>query len=81
MSRQVVKQCCGILALFLIAAFSGCRSVPITDRTQLMLTTSGYENSLGVEAYSEYKEKYPRSTNSEYNQALDRCGMVDKTVE
>ena len=76
MSREVIKHGCGVLAFLLIAAFSGCRSVPITDRTQLMLTTSGYENSLGVEAYSEYKEKYPRSTNSEYNQALDRCGKA-----
>lgn len=64
--------CFAALTLFV----SGCRSVPMTDRTQLMLTTSDYENSLGVESYSEYKTKYPRSTNSEYNQALDRCGKA-----
>ena len=55
-------------------ALTGCRSVPITDRTQLMLTTSGYENELGVTAYAEYKAKYRRSGNAEYNQALARCG-------
>jgi len=71
-SRLWMPLCCGALALFV----TGCRSVPITDRTQLMLTTSGYENNLGAESYSEYKTQYPRSTNTEYNQALERCGKA-----
>ena len=41
-----------------------------------MLTTSGYENELGVTAYAEYKAKYRRSGNAEYNQALVRCGKA-----
>ena len=57
-------------------ALVGCRSVPITDRTQLMLTTSAYENELGATAYAEYQAKYKRSNNSEYNQALARCGKA-----
>lgn len=65
-----------VLPLFLLVIITGCRSVPITDRTQLMLTTSGYENSLGVEAYAEYKAKYRQSGNAEYNQALIRCGKA-----
>ena len=65
-----------LLFVGMIFLLPGCRSVPITDRTQLMLTTSGYENNLGVEAYAEYKEKYRRSSNSEYNQALARCGKA-----
>ncbi len=66
------------LLLFLLCTLSlaGCRSVPVTDRTQLMLTTSGYENRLGAEAYAEYKAQYPRSTNAGYNQALERCGRA-----
>lgn len=68
--------CKSIPPLFLLFIAAACRSVPITDRTQLMLTTSGYENSLGVEGYAEYKEKYKTSTNAEYNQALDRCGKA-----
>ena len=64
------------LFIFLLLGIAGCRSVPITERTQLMLTTSGYENNLGVEAYAEYKAKYKRSANSEYNQALARCGKA-----
>ena len=71
-----MKWCGRILPLLLLAIITGCRSVPITDRTQLMLTTSGYENSLGVEAYAEYKAKYKRSTNAEYNVALARCGKA-----
>ena len=46
------------------------------DRTQLMLTSSSYENRLGEEAYAEYKAQYPRSTNAGYNQALERCGRA-----
>ena len=65
-----------ILPLFLLTIITGCRSVPITDRTQLMLTTSGYENTLGIEAYAEYKAKYRRLTNLEYNEALARCGKA-----
>ena len=60
----------------LLLTVIGCRAVPITDRTQLMLTTSGYENELGVTAYAEYKAKYRRSGNAEYNQALARCGRA-----
>ena len=71
-----MKWCGRILPLLLLGIITGCRSVPITDRTQLMLTTSGYENNLGVEAYAEYKAKYRRSNNSEYNAALARCGKA-----
>ncbi len=64
--------------LFLLCTLSlaGCRSVPVTDRTQLLLTSSDYENRLGAEAYAEYKAQYPRSTNAGYNQALERCGRA-----
>ena len=66
-----------VLLLFvpLILTFlCGCRTVPVTDRIQLLLTTSGYENQLGAEAYEEYKNEYSISNNKEYNQALNRCG-------
>ncbi len=73
-----------LFLLLTIATFFlvGCRSVPITDRTQLMLTTSSYENELGVTAYAEYKQKYKRSSNAEYNAALARCGKaIQKAAE
>ncbi len=65
-----------LLPVFLALAVTGCRSVPVTDRTQLMLTTSGYENELGVTAYDEYKQKFKRSSNSVYNAALARSGKA-----
>ena len=73
---MIVKWSPAILSLFLLTILPGCRSVPVSDRTQLMLTTSEYENGLGTEAYAEYKEKYKTSTNAEYNQALTRCGQA-----
>lgn len=70
------------LCTILIMCITGCRSVPITDRTQLMLTSSSYENRLGVTAYAEYKQKYKRSSNAEYNAALARCGKaIQKAAE
>ena len=59
---------------------AGCRSVPITDRTQFLLTSSEYENELGVSAYEEYKQQYPVSDNARYNQALNRCGNAIAAV-
>ena len=71
--------------LTLVVAFSACwlcscRSVPITGRSQFLLTTESYENELGVDAYEEYKQEYPVSKNKEYTQALDRCGNAIKSV-
>ncbi len=63
---------CGVL--------TGCRSVPITDRTQLLLTSSSYENELGAEAYTEYKQKFPRSKNARNNEALNRVGNSVRKV-
>lgn len=73
------------LFLFLLAAATmticwGCRSVPVTNRLQLMLTTESYENELGVSAYAEYKTQYKQSTNTTYNQALARCGKAISEV-
>ena len=56
--------------------FTGCRTVPMTGRKQLMLTSSEHENSLGVQAYTSYMSKYKASTNEEYNKALSRCGRA-----
>ncbi len=71
--------------LTFVIAFSACwlcscRSVPISGRSQFLLTTESYENELGVDAYEEYKKEYPVSKNREYTQALDRCGNAIKSV-
>ncbi len=65
-----------VLAIFA----TGCRSVPITGRSQLMLTGESYENQLGKEAYNEYLKQYPRSTNTVYTSALNRVGRAIQEV-
>ena len=64
----------------LLTTLAGCRTVPGSDRVQLLLTSSEEENKLGLEAYQEYKQKLKVSTNSTYNQALARVGTAIKNV-
>lgn len=59
---------------------AGCHTVPVTERTQLMLSTEASENAQGVSAYAEYKAKYKVSANAEYTAALKRCGEAIKKV-
>ncbi|MBQ7732197.1 MAG: M48 family metallopeptidase [Lentisphaeria bacterium] len=74
-------QSCLILSLIVLACgLCSCRSVPVTGRSQFLLTTESYENSLGAESYEEYKAEYPVSKNAEYNAALARCGNAIKAV-
>lgn len=72
----------GLVLLFLVltCGLCSCRSVPLTGRSQFLLTTESYENSLGAESYEEYKQEYPVSTNAEYTAALERCGNAIKAV-
>jgi predicted Zn-dependent protease len=70
-----------ILFLSVLACvLCSCRSVPVTGRSQFLLTTESYENSLGAESYEEYKAEYPKSNNAEYTAALERCGNAIKSV-
>ncbi len=74
-------QSCLILSLIVLACgLCSCRSVPVTGRSQFLLTTESYENSLGAESYEEYKAEYPVSKNAEYNAALARCGNAIQAV-
>lgn len=66
-----------VLPSFFLTA---CRSVPISDRTQLMLSSQSSENRLGADAYAEYKQKYRQSASTEYNHALARCGTAIRDV-
>jgi len=69
-----------VFLIVLTSSLCSCRSVPVTGRSQFLLTTESYENSLGAESYEEYKQEYPKSTNAEYTAALDRCGNAIKAV-
>ena len=75
-----MKTVCGFLGVMgtvvLLAGLTGCRSVPVTGRTQLLLTSESYENDLGEQGFSEYKQKLPRTANSEQIQAVNRVGTA-----
>ncbi len=43
-----------VAAVFAVVA-TGCRTVPITGRTQLMLSSDASEREMGATAYGEYK--------------------------
>ena len=82
-SANLTRRIRSVLVLFclaLVGALCSCRNVPVTGRSQFLLTTESYENSLGAESYEEYKQEYPKSTNAEYNAALERCGNAIKAV-
>lgn len=66
-------------AILLLAA-SGCRTVPITDRTQLMLSFEDTENEQGLAAYNEYIDKYKVTTNTAQQQLLQKVGNAIKDV-
>ena len=76
--KNIKFKYCFTISSVIIAAifFTGCRSVPITGRTQLMLSTTFEENNIGISVYNEYKAKYRCSSNAEYNHALSRCGRA-----
>ena len=76
--KNIMFQSC--LIVLLPVLFFGCRTVPVTERTQLMLSTESSENALGVSAYDEYRAKYRISSNAGYTAALQRCGNAIRKV-
>lgn len=70
-----------IISGYLVALFlCSCSTVPITERRQFMISSQSSENAQGAAAYSDYKKKVKRSTNTEYNEALARVGRNIKKV-
>ena len=69
-----------ILPTLAMLALCGCRTVPVSRRTQLMLSSQESENALGIEAFNEVKQKIPLSKNAAQNQSLARVGAALKTV-
>ena len=62
------------------SSFSILRTVPVTGRPQVILTSKSDENEIGAEAFEECKKNFKKSSNEEYNAALERCGNAIKTV-
>jgi predicted Zn-dependent protease len=64
----------------LATALAGCRTVPMTSRSQLMLSTASSENELGASAYTEYKEQTKPVDNADQQALLKRVGTAIKDV-
>lgn len=73
MNRIKNVNVCFMLSIALMA-LDGCRTVPVTGRSQFMFSSDANEQALGLQAFREYKAKYKRSSNATYNAALSRCG-------
>ncbi|MCH2202125.1 MAG: M48 family metallopeptidase [Fuerstiella sp.] len=54
--------------------FTGCSTVPVTGRRQLLTISEAEENRLGLSAYKEVLEKEPISKNDRYNELVQRVG-------
>lgn len=67
----------GLLSVLLCCS---CRTVPFSDRQQLLLTSDAEEQALGASAYSEYKKEFPVSTKRDYTEALNRVGRAIQKV-
>lgn len=77
--KVAMKVKVGLCAACLCLAF-GCRTVPMTNRTQLMLSPESSEQEEGLTAYTKYKDKYKVSTNATMNATLQRCGEAIRKV-
>ncbi len=71
-----------LTCLCLLIGFVGtaCRTVPVSSRKQLLLSSENYENELGATAFAEYKKEYPRSTNKTWTESLNRVGDAIRKV-
>lgn len=57
---------------------AGCRTVPITERTQLMLSSDSSERALGAEGYAQYLEKCKVTSVASQQALLQRVGNAIK---
>ena len=67
-------------SLLIALAAVGCRTVPMTGRTQLMLSSADSENELGASAYAEYKRQTPPTGNAAQQALLQRVGEAIKNA-
>ncbi|MGE3776544.1 MAG: M48 family metalloprotease [Pirellulaceae bacterium] len=67
----------GLLAVGLLggSGLIGCRTAPITGRQQLVFLPESQEVSLGATAFQEVTTKEPLSTNTHYQEIVNRVGQ------
>jgi predicted Zn-dependent protease len=64
-----------VLWLMLLVVWAGCRTAPVTQRSQLMLLPEDQEVTMGESAYQQIIAEQPQSTNEHYNQLVQRIGQ------
>lgn len=66
-----------ISLLFILIALimAACNTVPITGRSQFLVTSVSQENQLGEEAWREINRKEKQTTNRKYSDAVKRVGQ------
>ena len=72
--QRLVTIASGLAIVLGLLAFHGCRSAPITQRTQLLLLPESQEVAMGRAAFSQMLDDEPLSTNSEYQAVVQRIG-------
>ena len=68
------------LSILLAMFAAGCRTVPMTGRTQLIFSSAESENEQGAEAYKQYKQQTPPSTDAAQQAVLQRVGEAIKNA-
>ena len=58
-----------------LAVCCGCRSVPLTDRRQLLLSTEGSEAQLGLTSYQSILKDEAESKNAHFKELVNRVGQ------
>lgn len=53
-----------------------CRTVPITGRSQFIMSSPTEENALGLQAFTQEKQQYGQSSNATYNAVLNNCASA-----
>jgi len=63
------------LLLGTLAVCGGCRSVPLTERKQILFSSEESEASLGLAAYQQVLKDQPASTNAHFVEMVERVGQ------
>jgi len=75
MSLDAVQLSRRSLLLGSLAVCCGCRSVPLTERKQMLFSSEGSEAELGLAAYQQVLKDQPESKNSHFAEMVERVGQ------
>jgi len=78
--QQILRTSATILCLasvggWVTVAIIGCRTAPVTERKQLLLTSEASENDMGREAYQKVLKDEPLTSNQKHQEIVQRVGQ------